>query len=78
MVVDEVRKRMSSPEQIRYLLEKVEDEFSNLYSDIPESIQRKESELRSEDRRLRNYIDFIREGKGSQTLNETFLESKKD
>ena len=38
-------------------------------------IQRKESELRSDERRLRNYIDFIGEGKGNQTLNEMLLKS---
>ena len=38
-------------------------------------VQRKETELRSEERRLRNYIDFIGEGKGSQTLNEVLLKS---
>lgn len=58
LVLDEVRKRMSSPEQIRNLLEKVEDEISNLYSNIPESINRKESELWSENRRLRNKYWF--------------------
>ena len=47
-VLDEVRKRMSSVEQLRYLLEKIKYEISNLFSDIPELIQRTESELRSE------------------------------
>ena len=77
MVLDEVRKRLSSPEQIRYLLDKVENEISNLSSDIPESTQRNESELGAEERRLRNYIDFIGEGKGSRILNEVLLKSEK-
>ena len=47
IVLNEVREIISSPEQIRYLLERVESENSNLYPDIPESIQRKKSELRS-------------------------------
>ena len=77
LVLDEVRKRMSSLEQIRHLLKRVEDEISKLYSDIPESTQRKEYELQSEERRLKNYIDFIGEGKGSRALSEALLESEK-
>ena len=68
---------MSSPEQIRHLLKRVEDEISNLYSDISESTQRKEYELQSEERRLKNYIDFIGAGKGSRALSEALLVSEK-
>ena len=68
---------MSSPEQIRHLLKRVEDEISKLYSDIPESTQRKEYELQYEERRLKNYIDFIGEGKESRALSEALLENEK-
>ena len=77
VVVNEVRKQISSPEKIRYLFEKVESEISDLYSDIPDSIHRKESELRTEEKKLSNYINFIGAGRASRTLNEALLESEK-
>ena len=69
VVINEVRKQISSPEKIQYLFEKVEAEISNLYSDIPDSIRHKESELRSEEKRLANYINFIGDGNASRMLN---------
>ncbi len=39
-------------------------------------IRRKESELREEEKRLVNYINFIGEGNASRTLNEALLESE--
>ena len=77
IVVSEVRKQISAPEKIRYLLEKVEVELSNLYADIPETIRQKESELRTEEKRLENYISFIGDGNASRTLNQALLESEK-
>ena len=77
IVISEVRKTISSPEKFQYLLKKVESEISRLYNDIPESISQKEYELRSEERRLQNYINFIGEGNGSRTLNHALLESEK-
>ena len=77
IVIGEVQKMIASPEQIRYLLEKVESEVAKLCSDIPESIHRKESELRSEEKRLANYINFIGEGNAGRTLNEALLECEK-
>ena len=77
IVINEVRKMISSPEQIRYLLEKVESEIVNLYSDIPESIHRKESEVRAEVNLLANYINFIGEGNASRTLNQAPVEIEK-
>ena len=76
IVINEVRKQISSPEKIQYLLEKVEAEVSNLYSDIPDSIRHKESELRSEEKRLANYINFIGDGNASRMLNQALLESE--
>lgn len=38
-VINEVQRLISSPEQIRYLLAKVESEISNLYSNIPDTIR---------------------------------------
>ena len=55
----------------------MESEISDLYSDIPDSIRRKESDLRAEEKKLSNYINFIGEGQASRTLNEALLESEK-
>ena len=77
VVINEVRRLISSPEQIRYVLEKVESEIANLYSDIPDSIRLKEAELRAEEKRLANYINFIGESNTSRTLNEALLENEK-
>ena len=75
-VINEVRKQISSPEKIQYLFEKVEAEISNLYSDIHDSIRHKESELRSEEKRLANYINYIGDGNASRMLNQALLESE--
>ena len=77
IVINEVRWLISSPDLIRHLLEKVESEISDLYSDIPESSRRKAYELRVEKRRLTNYIKFIGEGNASRTLNHVLQESEK-
>ena len=77
VVINEIRRLISSPEQIRYVLEKFESEIANLYSDIPDSICQKEAELRAEEKRLANYINFIGESNTSRTLNEALLESEK-
>ena len=76
IVVNEVRRIISTPEQMCYLFEQVESEIANLHSDIPELIRRKASELREEEKRLVNYINYIGEGNASRTLNEALLESE--
>ena len=50
---------------------------SNLYSDIPESIRRKESELRTVEKRLANYVNFFGDGNASRPINEALRESEK-
>ena len=68
IILEEVSQRLSSPDQIHQILTKVEKEIGILYSDIPESIRRKEIELNAEERRLSNFIEFIGEGRGSSAL----------
>ena len=68
IILEEVSKRLSSPDQIHQILTKVEKEIGILYSDIPESIRQKEIELNAEERRLSNFIEFIGEGRGSRAL----------
>ena len=76
-IIDELRRLISSPKQIRYLLKKVESEIAKLQSDVPELIRQKETALRAEERRLANYINFIGEGNASRALNKTLLECEK-
>ena len=76
IVLNEIRRMISTPEQMCYLFEKVESEIANLHSDFPELIRRKKAELREEEKRLTNYINFIGEGNASRTLNESLLESE--
>jgi hypothetical protein len=45
VIVDAVRERISDPEQIRFVLERVEEEVKRLRSDMPETIRLKEAEL---------------------------------
>ena len=54
IVLNEVRRMTSTPEQMCYLFEQVESEIANLHSDIPELIRRKQSELHREEKRLAN------------------------
>ena len=76
VVINEVKRMISSPEQISYLFEKLESEIAKHCSDIPESIRRKKAQVREEEKRLANYINFIGEGNASRTLNEALLESE--
>ena len=68
IILNEIYKKLSSPELIHDVLQKVEKEIENLYSDIPESIRLKNKELRSEERRLNNFVEFIAEGRSSRTI----------
>lgn len=73
-----MRERISAPEQIKYVWERVEAEVKKLYSHVPESIRLKETELTAEERRLANFVDFIGEGRGSRTLAQALLETERE
>ncbi len=77
VVTEAVRDQISSPEQIRYVLERVEKEVYKLYSHVPETIRLKEAELATEDRRLANFVEFIGEGRGSQALAKALVETER-
>ncbi len=77
LIVDAVRERISSPDQITYVLHQVEEEVRKLYAHVPETILLKESELSAEERRLENFIDFIGEGRGSQALAKALTETER-
>ncbi len=77
IVLATVRERLSSPEQISYLLRRVEEEIGKLYAHVPDSIRLKETELNAEERRLTNFVDFIGEGRGSRTLAQALVETER-
>lgn len=77
VIVDAIRERISDPDQIHYVLERVEEEVKKLRSDMPETIRLKEAELSAEERRLANFLDFIGEGRGSQALGQALAETER-
>jgi len=77
VILQALQERLSDPEHIRYVLERVEKEVAALRSDLPETIRLKEAELASEERRLTNFVDFIGEGRGSRALAEALLETER-
>jgi hypothetical protein len=54
IILTALRERLASPENVRHVLERVEEEVKKLYAHIPEAIRMKETELASEERRLAN------------------------
>ncbi len=77
IIIDAVREKLSAPDQIRYVLERVEQEVARLYGDVPETIRMKETELTAEERRLANFVDFVGEGRGSQALAKALVETER-
>ena len=77
VIVAAIRERINDPEQIRYVLERVEEEVRKLRSDMPATIRLKEAELSAEERRLANFLDFIGEGRGSQALGQALAETER-
>ena len=66
----------SSPELIHDVLQKLEKEIENLYTDIPESIRLTNKELRPEECRLNKFVEFIAEGRSSHTISKTLEASE--
>ncbi len=77
MILEAVREKLSAPEHIRYVLQRVEEEVGKLYGDVPETIRLKETELTAEERRLANFVDFVGEGRGSQALAKALAETER-
>jgi hypothetical protein len=46
------------------------------YRTVPQTIRAEESELISEERRLRSFVDFIGKGRGSQALANALIETE--
>ncbi len=77
IIITALRERLESPENIRHVLERVEEEVKKLYAHIPEAIRMKETELGSEERRLANFLDFIGDGRGSKALGQALVETER-
>ena len=76
LILKEVSKQISSAENFRRILNKVENEVAKTYSDVPNLIRQKEHELSSEKRRLANFVEFIAEGRGNQTIGKALQETE--
>ncbi len=72
-----VQDKLSTPESIRHVLERVEEEVRRLYSHVPETIRLKEKELAASKCRIANFVDFIGEGRGSQALTKALVETER-
>jgi hypothetical protein len=57
MILEAVQERISEPEQIAYVLKRVEEEIARLRSDLPDTLRLKETELSAEQRRMANFVD---------------------
>ena len=57
-------------------MNKVEKEVVKTYSDVSNLIRQKEHELSSEKRRLANFVEFIAEGRGNQTIGKALQETE--
>ena len=77
LILNEVEKQISCPDNFSRVLKKVEKEVAKSYADVPELISQKERELTSENRRLANFVEFIAEGRGNQTIGKALEESEK-
>ena len=77
MILEAVTDAMSSPEQIQYVPQRVEEEVAKLRSDLPDTLKLNEAELAAEHRRLANFVDFIGEGRGSQALAKALVETER-
>ena len=77
VIIEAVRKQISSAEHIRYVLKRVEEEVRKLYAHVPETMQLKETELVAEERCLTNFVDFIGEGRGSHALAKALVETER-
>jgi len=76
VILDAIKERISEPEHIAYVLQRVEEEIAKLRSDLPDTLKLKEAELSAEQRRMANVVDFIREGRGSQALAKALIETE--
>ena len=59
---------------IQYLFQRVEKEVAKFYPDVPESIRLKTLELRSAERKVANFVDFVAPGRGTDAVGRVLAE----
>ncbi len=77
VILGAIKERISEPEQVAYVLQRVEEEIAKLRADLPDTLRLKEAELAAEQRRMANFLDFIGEGRGSQALAKALVETER-
>ena len=77
VILAAIQERISEPEHIAYVLQRVEHEIARLRSDLPNTLKLKEAGLSTEQRRLANFLDFVGEGRGSQALGKALVETER-
>ena len=68
--------KLSPPENLQYVIKRVEEEIASCQSSLPDILRMKTTELEAEERRISNFIEFIAEGRGSQALAEALSVSE--
>ena len=76
-LLEQFREHVASPEQIQDILQRDHKKIQILSQEVPDKIHRKGSELNTEERRLTNFIDFVGEGRGSQTLTKALIDAER-
>ncbi len=77
IILGAVRERLATPENLSYVLKRVEKKVAKMSSEVPETIRLKETELQAEERRLVNFVEFIGEGRGSKALADALVLSER-
>jgi site-specific DNA recombinase len=77
ILIAAVQEQISDPDQIMYVLKRVEEQIAKQRSDLPDALRLKEAELTAEQRRMANFVDFIGEGRGSQALAKALVETER-
>ncbi len=77
VIIEAIQEQISDPEQIAYVLGRVEEEIAKQRADLPDTLKVKQAELTAEQRRMANFVDFIGEGRGSQALAKALVETER-
>ena len=77
IVLAAVRDKLANPENLEYVLKRVEQEVAQASSGTPETIRLREAEFEAEQRRVTNLVEFVAEGRGSRALADALAVSEK-
>jgi len=72
-----LREKLASTENLRYIFERVSEEVDRASARAPEEVRLKEAELEAELRRIRHFVEFIAEGRGSRALADALAEAER-